>query len=431
MSTDFSFGQIEAICAALNRIASDKRVAFAGRLKQLQKQGLMEESRRPGRGKAGTYTFSDLMRFVVAVELIQAGLMPQMAARLVTGSWLGLRYSVYSATFTEEEMDEWQEMPLGPETRDYYWMLTPEALREMTEEGFGKYDHMDSILAVPVEEVADRLQSDVEIGVFGEGWRMIVLHGTKITKAVVGLLEGQYRYATREQMRADLQGELNYLMDAMEDSPFLGVEEGVRSVFDRVKNQTLEVMASDAMRPRYYPSAAALERQAKKMVAKLRPYQLSYLQREEFGDKDVADMKAMTELLMQGLIVPELGADDIAFRLTPLGQAVKELTKDALVGPDAIPEFRAAISDMMDERVQRRIDALLMSDPDNPEDDEALQRWAREGGRPPLSEIKAKENARKFVQGMREATKDDPEQWEAFRSRIARIGGHYGDDQKA
>ena len=142
-------------------------------------------------------------------------------------------------------------------------------------------------------------------------------------------------------------------------------------------------------------------------------------------------MKAMTELLMQGLIVPQLSGEDTAFSLTPLGQAVKDLTKDALVGSDAIPEFRAATRDMMDERVQRRIDALLMSDPDNPEDDEALQRWAREGGRPPLSEAKAKDNARKFVQGMREVTKDDPQEWEAFRSRMARIGGHYGDDQEA
>lgn len=146
-----------------------------GRLKQLQKHDIIEKVRRPGKGKAGTYSFSDLMRFVIAVELMQCGLMPKMAADLVTGSWDLLRYSVYSATHTREEMDEWMEMPHGPETSDWFWMLTPEALREISEEGLGKYDHMEAILAVPYEEVAERLRADREIGVFGESWRTIAL----------------------------------------------------------------------------------------------------------------------------------------------------------------------------------------------------------------------------------------------------------------
>ena len=79
VSTEFSFGQIDAVCADYNRIASDKRVAFMGRLKQLQKHDIIEKDRRPGKGKAGTYNFSDLMRFVIAVELMQSGLMPKMA----------------------------------------------------------------------------------------------------------------------------------------------------------------------------------------------------------------------------------------------------------------------------------------------------------------------------------------------------------------
>src|SRR5215218_3251978 len=144
MKVDLSFGQIEAVCAEFNRIASDKRVAFAGRLKQLQKHDIIDRTRRPGRGKAGTYTFSDLMKFVIAGELMQSGLMPQQVARLVSGSWDILRYSVYCGTLTDEQIEQWQEMPLGPgeEIADWYWMLTPEALREMTEEGIGQYDHM-------------------------------------------------------------------------------------------------------------------------------------------------------------------------------------------------------------------------------------------------------------------------------------------------
>lgn len=75
---------------------------------------------------------------------------------------------------------------------------------------------------------------------------------------------------------------------------------------------------------------------------------------------------------------------------------------------------------------------MLMKDPDYPEDDEALDRWARHGGKLPVTAAKGKENARKFVEGMREEMKDDPDAWEEFVESLSRIEArHNGDDQKA
>lgn len=434
MSTEFSFGQIEAILARHNRIASDKRVAFMGRLKQLQKHDIIEKVRRPGKGKAGTYSFSDLMQFVIAVELMQCGLMPKMAADLVTGSWSLLRYSVYSATHNREEMDEWMEMPHGPETSDWFWMLTPEALREISEEGLGKYDHMEAILAVPFEEVAERLRADREIGVFGESWRTIALHGTMITQAVVGIVEDEFRYATREQMREDLMESVWEMDQMLEEQPLGGVEEAIVNKFENIKNQTIRAMQDKARRARFKPTGAALARQSRKqieLIQRQEPHLLAYIRNEELNSQDTADLKAMNSAMMHGLVVPDLKSEKLNLTLSTLGRSVKRMSADIEVPSNAIQQWRETCRAKVDEVVKRKIDAMLMSDPDYHGDEEALQLWARHGGKLPGS-TKGSENARKFIQGMSEGLRDDPEAWEDFVDTLNRIDGrHNGDDQKA
>ena len=439
MSTvELSFGQIEAVCARLNRIASDKRVAFMGRLKQLQKHNIIERARRPGKGKPGTYTFTDLMRFVIAVELMQCGLMPKMAADLVNGSWELLRYSIYSATHTREEMDEWMEMPHGPETADWFWMLTPEAMREISEDGLGEWDHMEAINAVPFEEVAEQLRADREIGAYGESWRTIALHGTMITQAIVGIVEDEFRYATRQQMREDLMEEVRELDRILEEDPIGGVEEAIVNRFENIRNQTVKAMEDKARRARYKPTPTALKRQAHKQIDQLQrqePYLLAYIIHEDLNGQDTADLKAMNSAMLHGLVVPDLESDKLVLKLSPLGRSVKLIAKNVLnieVPPNAIEDWRAECHAKIEDAVKRKIDALLMANPDTPEDDEALQRWARHGGKLPVTAAQTKENARKFVQGMREACKDDPEMWEEFMESLMRVEAQQnGDNQKA
>lgn len=205
MPTEFSFGQVEAVCADLNRIASDKRVAFMGRLKQLQKQKLTDPAARPGRGKAGTYSFGDLMRFVIAIELIQAGIMPQMAAKLVNGSWSLLRWSIYICSFAPEDTIGFTGKPT-----EYLWMLDVEALRSLTTEGEGAWDHMERIRAVPIEEAAEALAKGVSTDpqIFGESWRTLVLNGYNLTQRVMKVIAFHFGYATRLELRQDINDEI-------------------------------------------------------------------------------------------------------------------------------------------------------------------------------------------------------------------------------
>ena len=435
-----SFGQIEAVCARLNRIASDKRVAFMGRLKQLQKHDIIERKRRPGKGKPGTYSFTDLMRFVIAVELMQCGLMPKMAADLVTGSWELLRYSIYSATHTREEMDEWMEMPHGPETADWFWMLTPEAMREISEDGLGKWDHMEAINAVPFEEVAEQLRADREIGAYGESWRTIALHGTMITQAVIGIVEDEFRYTNRQQMREDLMEEVRELDRILDEAPLGGVEESIVNRFENIRNQTIKAMEDKARRARYKPTPPALTRQAHKQIEKMQrhePHLLAYILQEDLNGQDTADLKAINSAMMAGLVVPDIKSDKLELKLSPLGRSVKLIATNVLkieVPPNAIEDWRAECRAQIDEAVKRKMAAELMKDPDYPEDDGDLERWARHGGKFPIKTAKAKGTARKFIEGMRQELKADPEMWEEFLSVVSEIEAKRkrdGDDKKA
>jgi hypothetical protein len=77
-----AFSGLEALLADLHEIASDKRMAFQGRLKNLLKIGMLQAARK-GRGKAATYGAGDLVEMALALELIQIGLPPERAWQLL------------------------------------------------------------------------------------------------------------------------------------------------------------------------------------------------------------------------------------------------------------------------------------------------------------------------------------------------------------
>lgn len=80
-----SFGQVETILAELHEIAPHKRIAFAGRIKNLQKAGIRQ---RPasGRGKAASYGLDEVIALLIGLQLTQAGIPPSRAAEMVNAS---------------------------------------------------------------------------------------------------------------------------------------------------------------------------------------------------------------------------------------------------------------------------------------------------------------------------------------------------------
>lgn len=315
MKVDFTFGQIEAVCADLNRIAPDKRVAFAGRLKQLQKQGLTE-GQRPGRGKAGTYSFGDLMRFVIAIELVQAGIMPQMAAKLVAGSWSLLRMNIYVCSFAPEDTIGFTSKPT-----EYLWMLNVEALRSLTSEGEGEWDHMERISAVPIEEAAEALAKGVstEPSIFGESWRTLVLNGYNLTQRVMKVVAFHFGYASRLELRQDINEEIERENERLkglaklleEGSPKLPPEEA-RELARKLK----ETMETDFSTNPPTPRHVYIER-AKDVIRFLSPEVKEFLEKTAPGQFEVTEeiKPILGQLLDLGVITIEVVEDGEEVRL--------------------------------------------------------------------------------------------------------------------
>lgn len=382
----FSFGQVEAVLASLNRIASDKRAAFSARLKHLQRQGIAGEGAQPGRGKVATYNFTELMKMVLGVELLQTGFPPQLAAKLVAGSWSLLEYPVYSATLSDEEMDEWMEMPFGPTTREWLWVLNPEVLRDLSDVGLGEFDHMEAISPVPLEEVQFHVSTGASAGIFGESWRTLVLNGTAITKAVIQAVEG-FGYATAAELRDDLRKSQSILSRSARE--FFEMMNGPADVDkenrDQAAKQAEKALQDATTRSRFYPTEKVAARQAQLAVNFMPNALIARLQQERFDGSAIADLRAQTEFLRSGILSPIMKDGGLSFELTGIGKAAKELVREMEVPADAIEADLAAAAKEIDDQVQARVDALFAADPDYPED-EALKVAAHGGPIVPFDE---------------------------------------------
>jgi hypothetical protein len=204
MAVDFSFGQVEAVLVQLNAIASEKRPAFTARLKHLLKQGVPRGA-RSGRGKASAYNFGQLMQMVVAVELVQSGAPPALAAQIVLGNWTEMRMTIWLSTHNQVELASF-----APPVKEshWYWVLTPEVLRDLSEAGMGKFDHFEAIETVPHSQIAEHVARQEQIGVMGLARRKLILDATSITRAAVLIIAYQMCVATPEELRADIFDEM-------------------------------------------------------------------------------------------------------------------------------------------------------------------------------------------------------------------------------
>jgi hypothetical protein len=170
---EFSYGDVEATLARLNRIAPDKRVAFRARLKHLQRQGF-PPGVNTGTGKRATYSFSMLLMLAFATELTQAGMAPKRTVKTLTTSWSSVDASLLIAIAPPTFLAEFTR-PI--EDNNLIWILSPEALRELSEDGEGEYDYHESILVKSVQDLPEFLsdRDDSESPIVGELYRNLII----------------------------------------------------------------------------------------------------------------------------------------------------------------------------------------------------------------------------------------------------------------
>jgi hypothetical protein len=207
---EFTFGQVEAIMASLHDIADHKRVAFAGRLKFLQKNGVPRRT-RPGRGKTGSYNFSQLMQLAAAVELLKSGMTPQRAARLIDRNWGVLRHSVHMGTYTKAELADYDSSYTVERARvDWIWLVEMDALADLTADGVSDFDDYEAIKPIASDVLALSVQTWGE-SYNPDGWRLLMINGTALTRAVVFQTVFQFRFASVADLRQDILTEFKEL----------------------------------------------------------------------------------------------------------------------------------------------------------------------------------------------------------------------------
>lgn len=91
---ELTFNQVEATFTQRFDVPPDRAVAFRGRLQHLQRLEIPEGS-RTGRGIRATYGWKQLVQLMVALDLLDLGMMPDAAAKGVRKSSDLLLHSIH------------------------------------------------------------------------------------------------------------------------------------------------------------------------------------------------------------------------------------------------------------------------------------------------------------------------------------------------
>lgn len=179
VSVALSYGDVEATLARLNRVADDKRVAFRARLKHFQRLGF-PPGVNTGTGKRAVYTFPLLLMLAFATELTQAGMAPKRVVKTLNHSWNAVEWSLLIAITPG---DLWEH----PQDQDLVWLLSPEAMRDLSEEGEGEYDYHESIRVEKIRDLERIFLSDDEASpIVGEFYRHLIIQIRPFIAVVMG-----------------------------------------------------------------------------------------------------------------------------------------------------------------------------------------------------------------------------------------------------
>jgi hypothetical protein len=253
-----------------------------------------------------------------------------LAARIVIGNWLGIRSTVYTATYTKAEVDEINEKRAADgfdemdHPDEWLWMISPEALREMTSEGVGEHDHYEAMLPVPMEDAKRQLDTGVKVSAFGEGWRTLVIHGSHLTQAVMTTVAHHFRFAEWQAMRDDLVSEMDEderrfreLSELIKKGPSLTAEKAAE-----LKRRFGELRETDFSTNPPTPPSLTFAR-AKDLILRTDPKVL-----EPLASPEGSEIEIDGDVLQQLMFLRLLEIHDERVELTLLGGVVSELLRD-------------------------------------------------------------------------------------------------------
>ncbi len=185
MAVQLSYADVEATLLALNHIAHDKRVAFRARLKHFQRLGFPPGA-NTGTGKRVVYTVGMLLKLCFAVEFAQAGMSPVRTVHILNDNWQNCEASLLLALTPDEHLDHWSA---DLNADQLVWMLSPEALRDLTNEGEGQFDYKEYIAVEPIDKIPAIMKGDLRNSpLVGEFHRHFIIQLRPFLLRIVGIL---------------------------------------------------------------------------------------------------------------------------------------------------------------------------------------------------------------------------------------------------
>lgn len=172
MAIALSYADVENVLAGLHRIADDKRVAFRARLKHLQRLGF-PEGVNTGTGKRVSYTLSMLFQLALAMELTQVGLAPKRIVKIINLNWEECQGSLAVAITPESQFEKWTP-PIT--SNQFVWMLSPEALRDLSDAGEEDEDYRGYLRVVELQDLPQAMKLfAIDDDDVGEDYRQVVI----------------------------------------------------------------------------------------------------------------------------------------------------------------------------------------------------------------------------------------------------------------
>lgn len=176
MPIQLQYAQVEQALMGLNRISEEKRGAFRARLRHLKQMGFPEGT-NTGKGQRAVYDIMAYFKMVFATELMQAGVSPSRIVRILRGNWDNMEFDILVALTPPDFLAGFKPQ-ITEDDADFAWILSLEALRDLTIEGEREFDYHETIDTTPISKLSETLVSDGwgNIGV-GDMWRTLVIQG--------------------------------------------------------------------------------------------------------------------------------------------------------------------------------------------------------------------------------------------------------------
>jgi hypothetical protein len=180
-----------------------------------------------GTGKKARYTLPMVLQLCVAFQLAQTGMAPKRVVATIEGNWIATRFNCFAALLTNKEASEFKP----PLANRVALVVSPEALRELSNSGEHKYDYYETVDFLPVPDLAKRLAADAPgpIPTMGEVYRHVVIQLWPLMQAVEWHLIDMRADLSHASLRDDLHKHLE--IEGRE------VEEGAKAIKETLRGR--------------------------------------------------------------------------------------------------------------------------------------------------------------------------------------------------